>query len=98
MRRNLVIVVLLGVALAAFAQQPTPFTAETTHYRVFAESSQAQADDIARRMEAALGLYNELFHFDLALLPSKLRVRLFRDVDSFNAYLDKVLSQKRTDF
>ena len=49
-------------------------------------------------MEAALSAYNDLFHFDLALLPAKFRVRLFRDIDSFNAYLDKVLSQKRTDF
>ena len=65
---------------------------------VFAETSQAQADDVSQRMEAALALYNGIFHFDLSLLPAKFRVRLFKDLDSFNAYLDKVLSQKRTDF
>jgi tetratricopeptide (TPR) repeat protein len=39
-----------------------------------------------------------VFHFDLSLLPAKFRVRVFKDLDNFNAYLDKILSQKRTDF
>jgi hypothetical protein len=74
------------------------FTAETDHYRVFAETSQTQAEDVARRMEAALVLYNGIFHFDLTQLATKFRVKVFRDLDSFNTYLDKVLSQRRTDF
>jgi hypothetical protein len=74
------------------------FSAETTHYRVSSETSQAQADDVARRMEASLSLYNGIFHFDLSRLRTKFRVKVFRDVDSFNAYLDKLLSQKRNDF
>jgi tetratricopeptide (TPR) repeat protein len=98
MRKILVIALLLSVSLLAFAQQPSTYTAETSHYRVTAETSQAQADEVSRKMEAALSLYNDIFHFDLAQLPAKLRVRLFRDIDSFNDYLSKVLSQKRTDF
>jgi tetratricopeptide (TPR) repeat protein len=98
MRKTLVIALFLSVSLLAFAQQPSTYTAETSHYQVTAETSQAQADEVSRKMEAALSLYNDMFHFDLSLLPAKLRVRLFRDVDSFNGYLTKVLSQKRTDF
>ena len=49
-------------------------------------------------MEAAIVLYNEIFHFDLSQLPAKFRVRIFKDLDGFNAYLTKVLSQTRTDF
>jgi tetratricopeptide (TPR) repeat protein len=98
MRKTLVLALFLGASALAFAQQPSTFTAETSHYRITAETSQAQADEVSRKMEAALSLYNDMFHFDLALLPTKLRVRLFRDIDSFNSYLDKVLSQKRTDF
>jgi hypothetical protein len=104
MRKTLFLAIFVCVSVLAFAQEapqtaPGPqFTAETDHYRVFAETSQAQADDVAKRMEAALGLYNSVFHFDLTLLPTKFRVRVFKDLDSFNAYLDKVLSQKRTDF
>ncbi len=82
----------------AAATPTASFTAATAHYQVISETSQAQADDIGRRMEAALTLYNGIFHFDLSKLPTKFRVRVFRDVDSFNVYLDKVLSQKRTDF
>ncbi len=77
---------------------PPQFTAETDHYRIFSEVSQAQADDVSHRMEAALALYNDIFHFDLTQLPAKFRIRIFKDLDSFNAYLTKVLSQTRTDF
>jgi tetratricopeptide (TPR) repeat protein len=98
MRKTLLLVLFSCGTFLAFAQQAAQFTAETAHYRVFAETSQAQADDVSRKMEAGLSLCNDIFHFDLSRLPVKLRVRVFRDVDTFNAYLDKVLSQKRTDF
>ena len=105
--RTLLLAFFLCVTTLAFGQDASPssrysadsmFTAETDHYRVFAETSQTQAEDVARRMEAALALYNTIFHFDLSQLVTKFRVKVFRDLDSFNVYLDKVLSQKRTDF
>jgi tetratricopeptide (TPR) repeat protein len=98
MRKILILAIFSCVVVLAFAQETPQFTAETDHYRVFAETSQAQADDVSKRMEAALSLYNGVFHFDLTLLPAKFRIRLFKDLDSFNGYLDKLLSQKRTDF
>jgi tetratricopeptide (TPR) repeat protein len=98
MRKSLILAVFLCVSVLAFAQETPQFTAETDHYRVFAETSQAQADDVSKRMEAALSLYNGVFHFDLTLLPAKFRIRLFKDLDSFNRYLDKLISQKRADF
>ena len=64
-------------------------SAESAHYRVFSETSQSQAEEVSRRMEACLRLYNDIFHFDLAALPSKMRVRVHRDAASFNAYLTR---------
>jgi tetratricopeptide (TPR) repeat protein len=98
MRKIPVVMLLICVPFLIFAQDAAQFTAETDHYRIYAETTQAQANDVAQRMEAALALYNDIFHFDLSLMPSRLRVRLFKDLDSFNAYLDKVLSQRRSDF
>ena len=98
MRKFVLIALFICVPLAIFAQDAAQFTSETDHYRVYSETSQAQADDVAHRMEAAVTLYNDIFHFDLSTLTTKFRVRVFKDIDSFNAYLDKVLSQKRTDF
>jgi tetratricopeptide (TPR) repeat protein len=98
MRKLLVLALFLCLSSLVFAEDAAQFTAETDHYRVYAETSQAQAEDVARRMEAALALYNGIFHFDLSQLPAKFRVKLFADVDAFNAYLDKVLSQSRQDF
>lgn len=98
MRKILMLALFLCLAAGVFGQDAAQFTSETDHYRVYSEMSQAQADDVAQRMEAALSLYNDVFHFDLSQLGTKLRVRVFKDVDSFNAYLDKILSQKRNDF
>jgi tetratricopeptide (TPR) repeat protein len=98
MRKPLVLALFLCGSLLAFAQDAAQFTAETDHYRVFAATSQAQAEDVARRMEAALALYNGIFHFDLAALPAKFRVKVFADINAFNTYLDTVLSQARQDF
>jgi tetratricopeptide (TPR) repeat protein len=98
MRTTLILALFLCIPLAVFAQDAAQYTAETAHYRVFSQVSQAQAEDVSHRMEAALALYNDVFHFDLSLLPAKLRIRVFKDLGSFNAYLDRILSQTRTDF
>jgi tetratricopeptide (TPR) repeat protein len=97
MRKVLVLALLTVVPLLAFAQAPL-YVSETEHYRVVSDSSQSQAEDLSRRMEAELALYNSLFHFDLSLLPAKFNVKIFKDLDSFNAYVSSIISQTRTDF
>jgi tetratricopeptide (TPR) repeat protein len=96
--RALIFPALLLAAAALPAQEAKQYTAESPHYRVFSEASQSQAEEIARRMEACLRLYNDIFHYDLAQLPAKMRVRVLKDAASFNAYLTKILSQTRADF
>ncbi len=98
MRKTFAFAVFLCIPLAVFAQDAAQFTAETSHYQTISEVSQAQAEDVSHRMEAALALYNDVFHFDLAQIPAKFRIRVFKDLDGFNAYLQKILSQTRTDF
>ncbi|HUI71813.1 MAG TPA: tetratricopeptide repeat protein [Spirochaetia bacterium] len=98
MRKILVLALAVGIPLVVYAQQPTQYVAETDHYRVISETSQSQAEELSRQMEAALTLYNSIFHFDLALLPAKLNVKIFKDLDSFNSYVSSVISQTRTDF
>ncbi len=98
MRKTFVLAFLVSIPLLAYAQQPTLFVSESDHYRVVSETSQSQAEDLSRRMEAALTLYNGIFHFDLTQLPAKFNVKIFKDLDSFNAYVSSVISQTRTDF
>lgn len=98
MRKTLLIALFFCIPLVLFAQDATQFTSETDHYRVISDASQAQSDDVAKRMEAAVSLYNDVYHFDLSTLSTKLRVHIFKDIDSFNGYLGKVLSQTRTNF
>ncbi len=96
--RALLLPALLLAAAHLPAQEAKLYTAETAHYRVFSEASQSQAEEIGRRMEACLRLYNDIFHFDLAELGAKMRVRVLKDAAGFNAYLTKILSQTRADF
>ncbi len=93
-----IVALLICAAMPLAAQEAKLFTTVSEHYRVSSETSQSQAEEVSRRMEACLRMYNDLFHFDLSLLPVKLNVKLMRDMASFNAYLTKVLSQTRTDF
>ena len=99
MRKILILIALLSASVAAFSQETSQFfLAESTHYRVYSESSQSEADSLSRMMEACLQLYNDVFHFDLSTLAVKPRVRMFRSAASFNAHLTKILSQTRSDF
>ncbi|HET6486454.1 MAG TPA: hypothetical protein VFH83_08535, partial [Spirochaetia bacterium] len=79
MRKPYLLALFFCVSMAAFAQETTQFTAETDHYRVISETSQSQAEDVARHMEGALALYNSVFHFDLSLLTTKFQVRVLKD-------------------
>jgi len=105
MRKLLCLILLTAVPLLVQAQQAAQaqpaaqqYVAQTDHYRVISEISQSQADDLSRRMEAALSLYNGIFHFDLSQLPARFNVKMFRDLDGFNAYVSAIISQTRTDF
>lgn len=97
MRKTLCSVLLLGAVCGAFAQEKF-FTSESTHYTVSSQTSQSQADETVRFMEACLVSYNSIFHFDLSQLPGKMQVKVFADEASFNTYLEALLSQTRSDF
>jgi tetratricopeptide (TPR) repeat protein len=98
MRKSVLPALFFCACFAAFAQDVKFYMAESPHYRVYSETSQSQADETSRIMEACLVLYNGVFHFDLSQLPGRLQVKVFRNVDSFNAYLTTLLSQTRDDF
>jgi tetratricopeptide (TPR) repeat protein len=68
------------------------------HYRVLSDTGVTQAMEIADRLEAALALYNEYLHFDLDSLEHELRVRIFSDKAHYDDYLNRLISETRSDF
>jgi tetratricopeptide (TPR) repeat protein len=68
------------------------------HYRVLSDSGATAAMEIARKLEAALSLYNEYLHFDLEALDSPLRVRIFADKADYDGYLNRLIFETRSDF
>ena len=79
-------------------QEQSTSSWSSKHYRVLADSSVTAAMEIARKLEAALSLYNEYLHFDLDALESQLRVRIFTDKDDYDSYLNRLISETRSDF
>jgi tetratricopeptide (TPR) repeat protein len=83
---------------AAGAGADSFFSYDSEHYQVFSDLSAAQSEAVARQMEAALDLYNRLFHFDLTALPARLRVRIFNAKSDYDAYLLETIAAERRDF
>jgi TPR repeat protein len=98
MRKIGVIIAFFCACGLAFSQEAKLYTAETAHYRISSQTSQSEVDEVSRILEACLVQYNNVFHFDLAQLPGKLTVKIFKDVDSFNVYLGTLVSETRSDF
>lgn len=99
MRR--VVLVIAGILLISqmvAAQTGGRFEARTEHYRVVSEVSQAHADRTAGRLEATLAIFNDYFHFELAELPDRMRVRVFDTKSDFDSYLRAEIGETREDF
>jgi len=89
---------LLLCACQLTSQQQGMNSWSSRHYRVLSDSSATASMEIARKLEAALSLYNEYLHFDLDALDSQLRVRIFGEKDDYDSYLNRLISETRSDF
>jgi tetratricopeptide (TPR) repeat protein len=89
---------LLLCAAALTSQEQSMESWSSKHYRVLSDSSVTAAMEIARKLEAALSLYNEYLHYDLDLLESQLRVRIFSNKSDYDSYLNRLISETRSDF
>jgi tetratricopeptide (TPR) repeat protein len=98
LRAGLSAVILLLCAAPLNAQELSMDSWSSKHYRVLSDSSATAAMEIARKLEAALSLYNEYLHFNLDLIESPLQVRIFNDKDEYDRYLNRLISETRSDF
>ncbi len=101
MKKFLVVFIIsVGVVFSVFPDTSNTkfYIVESTHYKVYSDKSNTFAKRIAEKMEACFTIYNNLLHFDTSYLPTKLRVKIFKDKKSFDNYLKKLLNQTREDF
>jgi hypothetical protein len=98
MRKSVLSALFVLVCALSFGQETKFFVSESTYYKIYSETSQSQADEVSRIMEACLAAYNDIFHFDLTKMPGKMQVKVFKTVDTFNTYLTTLVSETRTDF
>jgi tetratricopeptide (TPR) repeat protein len=98
LRRVLGTAILCLAAAGAGAQDTSFFSATTTHYRVLSDVGSTFSQDIGRKMEAGLELYNEYLRFNLSELTLPLRVRIFRSKSAYDRYLMGLIAETRSDF
>jgi tetratricopeptide (TPR) repeat protein len=96
--RFALLALLLAAAVPLSAQEAPLASSSSEHYQVLTDQGEARATEIARTMEAAFLLFNDLFHFDASALAAKLRVRAFANRKDFDQYLTGLIGQTRGDF
>jgi len=89
---------LLFLSIPAASQDQGHYSWSSKHYRVFTDSNVTESMEIARKLEAALLLFNEFLHYDLDSLEFPLRVRIFSEKKAYNSYLNRIISETRSDF
>ena len=97
MKRFVIFFVCFWLTLAVYGQSSF-YSYESDHYRVNSDLSENHAVEVAEKMEAALKLFNDLCHFDLSALKTKLKVTIFSDKSGFDEYLTRILEQTRENF
>jgi len=90
--------IFLFTVAALSAQTPAIHEAVTTHYRIYSEISEKDAQDTGKALDALFDLFNYVFHFESDTLKSKLRVRVLADKKRYDEHLVRVLGQTRDDF
>lgn len=98
MKRIFLQLLLITLITNIYGQETDYFTWTSDHYRIISNESQARAEALGWKMEAALKLYNDHLHLDLAELSSPLNVRIFRDKQTFDSYLEEIVAETQTDF
>jgi tetratricopeptide (TPR) repeat protein len=98
MKRLLILSILMFISSLIFGQTSKLEQVVTEHYKVYSDVSETYASDVAQMMEAALELYNTIFHFDLTKLETPFKITIFSTKAGFDRYLQKLLGQTREDF
>jgi tetratricopeptide (TPR) repeat protein len=97
------VAVLLGLhllfsSIPMAAQGQELYSWSSKHYRVFSDLNVTGSMEIARKLEGALFLFNEFLHYDLDQLRLPLRVRVFSNKEAYDSYLNRLISETRSDF
>lgn len=98
MKKIIVGLVLVCLMASAVWAQTNFVSANYGRYVAWVDGTQAEAEELAMRMALLFGMYNEYFRFDETLITVPLTVRKFKDIGSFNTYLQRVIGSTKDDF
>lgn len=96
MKKTLFFMLLVVLSFTTWAQEA--FTYETDHYSATSYVSIEDAQVQAERLEAYLGIFNGYFHYDLASLPGKMKVRIYDTKARFDTYVQRLIGETRDDY
>ncbi len=97
MKRFAVLFFCFFYAVSLFGRTPD-YSYTTDHYRVYTDVSDDYAEEVAKKLEGALVLFNDMFHFSLSELADKFKITIFSDKSAFDSYLTRILDHSRANF
>jgi len=86
------------ILLSVFAFSQDMNLIESDYYKIYSEVSVGHAAETAEILDAYFEFYNKYFHFDQESLSYKMKVKVFRDKNSFDDYLSEIIPDRKNSF
>ena len=96
MKRLLFCAVFILLSVFIFAQDMNLI--ESDYYKIYSEVSVGHAAETAEILDAYFNFYNMYFHFDETALSYKMKVKIFKDKDTFDDYLADIIPEEKNSF
>lgn len=96
MKKLLFCAVFILLSVFIFAQDMNLI--ESDHYKIYSEVSVGQAAETAEVLDAYFTFFNKYFHFNADSLTYKMKVKIFKDKDSYDSYLSEIIPEKKDSF
>ena len=96
MKKLLFCAVFILLAVFIFAQDMNLI--ESDYYKIYSEVSVGHAAETAEILDAYFDFYNMYFHFDETKLSYKMKVKIFKDKETYDEYLADIIPEEKNSF
>lgn len=86
------------ILLAVFIYSQDMNLIESNYYKIYSEVSVGHAAETAEILDAYFDFYNKYFHFDQEGLSYKMKVKVFKNKESFDDYLSDIIPEEKKSF
>lgn len=96
MKKTIYVTIVLLICTAVWSQDT--FFSSGNVYQVYSDISQENANTVLAKLEAFVSIYEDILHYDRTLLPSLLKVKIKKDIDSYQKYTSEYVDSPKDIF